>query len=236
MWQTWTPTSHAYTSSTHPPLCTHLSDTPVCHCRCEYEISAQGASYCEKLSQRPANYFGLTRKAFTIALTPPPFCQFKPCSCVFSTLSQSVCWQEILCCPLVDCRKPGRLACLENGQHGNESYTMWCNAADQIWIMGQWTMRSWQGWGHKSLRWRGRQDGVSYQWSKLQGLKKLACSRPDSDEGPGQITSLAETRNEKLWFNVFGSVGFNYYQDVKNIADCTYLHLSAFDIPYSASA
>lgn len=119
-------TSHADTPSTHPPPYTHHSDTPVCHCRREYGISARGTSDCEKLSQRPADYFGLARKAFTIALTPPPpFCQFKPRFCVLSSLSQSpLYWQEILCCPSLDCRVPRRLACLENGLHGNESYTM----------------------------------------------------------------------------------------------------------------
>lgn len=98
----------------------------------------------------------LCRKAFTIVLTsfsqPSPF--KRSISVLFYVWSQPANVTDgeffaFVCRFTVACR--GGLTCLENGLHGNESHTMWCNTADQIWIMGQWTMRSSRGWGHKSL-------------------------------------------------------------------------------------
>lgn len=88
----------------------------------------------------------------------------------------------------------GGLTCLEDGVLRNESYTMWCNTAEQIWIMGQWTMRSSQGWGHKS---RGAvvQHSISYQWRKLQqGSDMQHCLRAwfnVAKKGVGRLASAA---------------------------------------------
>lgn len=145
------------------------------------------------------DYFCLCRKSFRIALSPPPHHHHHPTLCFpshfspFKTLrvvqacahAQAlshppqywwVNWS--LCCFLrLTLACWGGLTCLEDGVLRNESYTMWCNTAEQIWIMGQWTMRSSQGWGHKS---RGAvvQHSISYQWRKLQqGSHMQHCLR-----------------------------------------------------------